>query len=158
MGWKRLLFGRSTTLGRVACVSVVRNTFHGGRRTKARKPTIPYLVLTSSIFISNVNGREPFIGTAVVAARELGWPTSIEGTEQVPQTPPVAWNYSDKIDVEFGGPGPVLGTKASAVINLEKDQVFELVLQNTRALNGAAYVYFCFCSIVVVSVIRLLCC
>jgi hypothetical protein len=85
---------------------------------------------------------EPFIGSVVMAARELGWPTVIEGAESVPPTPPVVWNYSNVVDIEFGGPGPVLGTKASAVINLEKDQVFELVLQNTRALNGVAYVLF----------------
>jgi hypothetical protein len=111
------------------------------------------------VYNSNVNGMEPYIGTVALAARELGWPTSIEGTEQVPPAPLVAWNYSDKIDVEFGGPGPVLGTKASAVINLEKDQVFELVMQNTRALNGVAYVYsFVFCSIRVLVVVVVVCC
>jgi L-ascorbate oxidase len=86
--------------------------------------------------ISDVKPSEPLIARAVRLARENGWPTNLGDTYlDVPQLPPTTWNYSDLID---NGPGPNLGESGTAVIRLKEGQVFEIVLQNVRALNGAA--------------------
>jgi L-ascorbate oxidase len=89
--------------------------------------------------ISNVKPvGEPLIGRAVRTARELGWPANL-GDEYIdmPQTPPTIWNYTELV-TDPEGPGRALGHQGVAVIKLSEGDVFELVLQNARALNGAA--------------------
>jgi len=85
------------------------------------------------------NGLEPLIGHAVNQARSLGWPLAngLEGTSQMPFTPPTIWNYTEPVDA-VGGPGAALGSQAETIVQLEQGQVFEFVLQNARALNGVA--------------------
>ncbi len=86
--------------------------------------------------ISDVKPVEPLIARAVRLARENGWPTDLgEEYLDIPQLPPTIWNHSALID---DGPGPTLGDQGTAVIRLKEGQVFEIVLQNARALNGAA--------------------
>jgi hypothetical protein len=88
--------------------------------------------------ISNYhNNKEPLIGQVTRVAQELGWPTSIPDTVEMTLTPPAPWNYTENVTA-VGGPGPALGTHAQAIVSLTKGQVIELVLQNARALNGAA--------------------
>lgn len=80
----------------------------------------------------------PLLWRASMSSRELGWPSSIPNTMEIPRNPPVTWNYSGLVATSAGGPGPTLGHVAEAVIPLKLGQVFELVLQNARALNGVA--------------------
>lgn len=87
--------------------------------------------------ISSVHAGEPIIGRAVETARTLGWPKPIPDTVELPATPPVVWDYTTPV-ASPGGPGRGLGRLAEAIISIEKGQVFEFVLQNTRALNGVA--------------------
>jgi Multicopper oxidase len=87
--------------------------------------------------ISMILGNEPLIGKATETARLLGWPAQINGTVDVPLTPPLVWNYTQNVS-DPGGPGKPLGTLSEPVIQLMEGEVFELVLQNARALNGAA--------------------
>jgi hypothetical protein len=81
--------------------------------------------------------RELSLAPAVRAAQALGWPTDIPETEKVPMNPPFTWDYTGHVQYP-GGPGPVAGLLAQAVVQFEEDQVIEIVLQNARALNGAA--------------------
>jgi L-ascorbate oxidase len=87
--------------------------------------------------ISNIHGPEPIIGPVVELAKVLGWPSSIPETQAVPLDPPFVWNYTDLVN-STGGPGPALGSQAQAVMQFVEGEVFEFVLQNTRALNGVA--------------------
>jgi FtsP/CotA-like multicopper oxidase with cupredoxin domain len=82
---------------------------------------------------------DPLIGLAVQESRKLGWPLDgpINGTVDLPRTPPVDWNWTLPVQDE-GGPGENLGSQEAAVIRLTKGTVVEFVLQNLRALNGAA--------------------
>lgn len=88
--------------------------------------------------ISNIITPEPLIGRAVRVAGEMGWPADLGGvTVDMPNVPPTIWNYTEPVTSE-GGPGRALGRQGTAVIRLNEGDVFELVLQNTRALNGVA--------------------
>ena len=88
--------------------------------------------------VSNIPSAEPLIGMAVRAAKLNGWPTELgEDVIDIPQLPPFAWNYTMPV-VDPGGPGPKLGQHGVAVIQVSEGDVFELVLQNARALNGVA--------------------
>lgn len=87
--------------------------------------------------ITNTKGPVPLIGSAVTTSRELGWPVEIPDTLLVPETPPFTWNYTEQVQ-EPGGPGSAVGTRGRSIISLEEGQVFEIVLQNARALNGVA--------------------
>lgn len=92
--------------------------------------------------VSFVNPTEPLIGIAVQESRQLGWPLDgpLTGTVDLPQNPSVAWNWTEPVTDE-GGPGGNLGTQETSVIRLTRGQVVEFVLQNVRALNGAAEVH-----------------
>ena len=90
--------------------------------------------------ISSYPGSDPIIGRAVKTAQLMGWPAPIEGTVDLPLEPPFAWNYSALV-LDPGGPGKALGTLAQPVVQLKQGQVFEFVLQNSRAINGAAEVH-----------------
>jgi hypothetical protein len=83
-------------------------------------------------------GPRPLIERAVTASEEFGWPTDIPDTIDMTTEPPVVWNYTGLIGVDSGGPGASLGTYSEAVVRLEEGDVVEFILQNTRALNGAA--------------------
>ena len=85
--------------------------------------------------VSNIPHGEPLISKAVRAVKELGWPTELEDSVEMPLDPPFVWNYTMPV-WEAGGPGPVVGSQAEVNIYLEEGQVFELVLQNARALNN----------------------
>jgi Multicopper oxidase len=97
----------------------------------------PQLLRWAMNNISMKLGSEPLIGKATDTARLLGWPAPINGTVDVPFTPPFTWNYTLNV-TDLGGPGKPLGTLGESVIQLMEGEVFELVLQNARALNGAA--------------------
>jgi L-ascorbate oxidase len=102
--------------------------------------------------ISYTKTANPLIGSAVAQSRILGWPldATMEGTVDMPKTPPTTWNYTgpvvyssseeeETIDIsEDSRPGPNLGSDATVVIRAEKGQVIEIVFQNARALNGVA--------------------
>ena len=99
--------------------------------------------------ISSTKTANPLIGSAVAQSRILGWPldTTMEGTVDMPKTPPTTWNYSGPVvyspeetinNSEDSRPGPNLGSEETAVIRAEKGQVIEIVFQNARALNGVA--------------------
>jgi L-ascorbate oxidase len=90
--------------------------------------------------ISNIRGSEPIIESVVLLAKEVGWPSSVPETEAVPLDPPFVWNYTELVN-STGGPGPALGSQAQAVVQFEEGEIFEFVLQNTRAINGAAEVH-----------------
>jgi Multicopper oxidase len=87
--------------------------------------------------ISYAQGSSPIIGKAVETARVLGWPAKIEGTVDVPLDPLIVWNYTEPVDGP-GGPGAALGSLNEAVVMFKEGEVVEFVLQNARALNGAA--------------------
>ena len=76
------------------------------------------------------------IAKAVSAAKLLGWPTELEDSVTLSDNPPFVWNYTLPVSEE-GGPGPAVGSQQEVNVYLEKDQVFEFVLQNARALNNA---------------------
>jgi hypothetical protein len=97
----------------------------------------PELLVWAVNNISNIKGSEPLIAPAVRAAQALGWPTDIPETEKVPMNPPFTWDYTGRVQ-DPGGPGPAVGSLAQAVVQFEEGQVVEIVLQNARALNGAA--------------------
>ena len=86
--------------------------------------------------VSNVPHAEPVIAKAVSAAKLLGWPTELEDSVTLSDNPPFVWNYTLPVSEE-GGPGPAVGSQQEVNVYLEKDQVFEFVLQNARALNNA---------------------
>jgi len=83
---------------------------------------------------------EPLIMTSVVTAKELGWPSPIEGTVDVPEAPPLTWNYSDTV-FEENGPGVTAGSREPLVLRLTKGEVVEFIMQNTRALNNVSEVH-----------------
>ena len=87
--------------------------------------------------ISNIPDSEPLISKAVRTAKELGWPTQLEGSVEMPVNPPFVWDYTKPV-LDAGGPGPAVGSLAEVNVYFEKGQVFEFVLQNARALNGVA--------------------
>ena len=74
---------------------------------------------------------QPLIGMAVAAAKENGWPTEIPGTIDMPQDPPTPWNYTLP-DGSPGVPGPNAGAVGLTVIRLNKNQVIDIVLQNSN--------------------------
>lgn len=84
-----------------------------------------------------MHGSSPLIGLAYETSRQLGWPTTIEHTMELPTVPPFAWNYTSKVN-ETGGPGKSLGYLAESVVPLKEGEVVEIVLQNARAINGVA--------------------
>jgi FtsP/CotA-like multicopper oxidase with cupredoxin domain len=99
--------------------------------------------------ISNTKTVNPLIGTAVAQSRNLGWPldTAMEGTVDMPKTPPKTWNYTGPVvysseetidNSEDSRPGSYLGSEETNVIRAEKGQVIEIVFQNARTLGGAA--------------------
>jgi len=88
--------------------------------------------------MTNIKGKEPLIGSAVATARELGWPSDIPDTQLLPKDPPVAWDYTQVVDTEAGGPGPKVDTEGQIVLQVSEGDVIEIVLQNARALNGVA--------------------
>ena len=98
---------------------------------------VPTLLRWAMNNISNLHHSTPLIGKAVLASRNLGWPTSIEETLDVPYLPSLAWNYSDLVNVS-GGPGPILGSYVESIVQFNDGQVVEFVLQNALSLNGAA--------------------
>jgi Multicopper oxidase len=87
--------------------------------------------------ITDIKGKAPLIGTAYAAAKQLGWPTNVPGTLLLPQTPPFVWNYTNNVTAA-GGPGRKVGTVGQVIIQVKQGDVVEIVLQNARALNGAA--------------------
>jgi FtsP/CotA-like multicopper oxidase with cupredoxin domain len=87
--------------------------------------------------ISNVHGHSPLIGRVAESARNLGWPADVEDTVDIPLTPPFVWNYTDLVNTT-DGPGAPLGTLKESIIKAKDGDVIEIVLQNARALNGAA--------------------
>jgi L-ascorbate oxidase len=87
--------------------------------------------------ISNMHGSETTIGKATEAARVLGWPVSLDGTMDMPATPPFVWNYSNPV-LDAGGPGKPLGFLTESIIPIKEGEVVEFVLQNARAINGVA--------------------
>jgi len=81
---------------------------------------------------------EPLMARALRLSRELGWPADLgEGVIDMPKMPPFTWNYTASL-TDPGGPGGNLGQTGTTVIRLSKGQVFDIVLQNALALNGAA--------------------
>ena len=87
--------------------------------------------------MTNIKGGTPLIGAAFDTSRRLGWPSEIPDTHILPKTPPFKWDYTQDVN-DPGGPGPAVGVQGQIVIDLQKDQVVEIVLQNARALNGVA--------------------
>ena len=85
--------------------------------------------------VSNVPHADPLIAKAVSAAKLLGWPTELEDSVTLTETPPFVWDYTTPVWDE-GGPGPAVGSQQEVNIYLEEGQVFEFVLQNARALNN----------------------
>lgn len=77
---------------------------------------------------------EPLIVTAYTAAKN-GWPVPVEGTVDLPEKPPVPFNYSSPV---WEGPGPNVGSQGNLVLRLKKGDVVELVFQNTLALNNVS--------------------
>lgn len=72
---------------------------------------------------------EPLIQMAVRAAKENGWPTEIPGTIDLPRDPPTPWNYT----VSVGSSSvPNAGAVGVSVIRANKDQVIDIVLQNSN--------------------------
>jgi FtsP/CotA-like multicopper oxidase with cupredoxin domain len=87
--------------------------------------------------ITDIKGKVPLIGAAYDAASKLGWPTNVSGTVLLPPTPPFVWNYTNNVTAE-GGPGAKVGSEGNVIIKAKQGDVVEIVLQNARALNGAA--------------------
>jgi FtsP/CotA-like multicopper oxidase with cupredoxin domain len=87
--------------------------------------------------MTNVLGKEPLIGAAYIAAKNLGWPSDISNTQLLPETPPVTWDYTTEV-LAAGGPGAKINNEAEIIVPLIKGDVVEIVLQNARALNGVA--------------------
>jgi FtsP/CotA-like multicopper oxidase with cupredoxin domain len=87
--------------------------------------------------VTTIKPAEPLIGQAVNTAQTFGWPTSIVDTVEIPQEPPVTWDYDTSVK-DAGGPGEVVGIQGVAVASFIEGQVIEFVLQNARALNFAA--------------------
>jgi FtsP/CotA-like multicopper oxidase with cupredoxin domain len=88
--------------------------------------------------ISNVHHSTPLIGMAFEASRLLGsWPAEIDDTIVLPSEIPYVWDWTMKVN-ETGGPNGALGYMGESVILLNDGEVVEIVLQNARALNGAA--------------------
>lgn len=86
---------------------------------------------------TDIKGKGPLIGSALIAARKSGWPTEIAGTQLLPVDPPFTWNYTEAVDLE-GGPGAKVDSEGQIVMQLVEGDVVEIVLQNARALNGVA--------------------
>mmetsp|Transcript_1948 Transcript_1948/g.2989 ORF Transcript_1948/g.2989 Transcript_1948/m.2989 type:complete len:508 (-) Transcript_1948:218-1741(-) len=78
---------------------------------------------------------EPLITMAYKAAKEGGWPVDIEGTVDLPEYPSTIFDYTKPL---LEGPGQFVGSEAPLVLKLVKDEVVELVFQNTRALNNVS--------------------
>jgi L-ascorbate oxidase len=87
----------------------------------------------SSTTVTTVS--EPIIVTAYTAAKLKGWPVPVEGTVDLPEEPPVPFNYSSPV---WEGPGPNVGSQGNLVLRLKKGDVVELVFQNTLALNNVS--------------------
>lgn len=79
---------------------------------------------------------EPLIGMAVKAAKKNGWPTTIPGTIDMPQNPPITWNYTLSAQSNSN-----VGDIGTSVIRANKDDVVEIILQNTWDLNGVSDVH-----------------
>lgn len=88
--------------------------------------------------VTTVYPSVPLITTAHDAAVTAdAWPTPIPGTIEMPEMPPFTWNYTESVHDE-GGPGvDVENYGRTAVMSLVKGDVVDIVLQNSRALNGA---------------------
>jgi len=73
---------------------------------------------------------------AVHADGSASWPeTEIEGTVVVPDSPPNTWNYTEPVQDSVG---VFNGDRGSAVLKAMDGEVIEVVMQNSRALNGVA--------------------
>ena len=89
--------------------------------------------------ISNTPEPEPLI---VKARRTAQTDTlaAIPDTVDISETPPVVWNYTDLVDAE-AGPGIYLEDITPLVLRLQTGDVVDIVMQNSRALNGVAEVH-----------------
>lgn len=98
---------------------------------------VPTLLRWAMNNISTIHAHDPLIGKAVDTARNLGWPSSIEDTVEVPKDIPFTqFDWTGNITGP-DGPGAPLGTMEESIMQFTKDEVVEIVLQNTRSLNGA---------------------
>jgi FtsP/CotA-like multicopper oxidase with cupredoxin domain len=89
--------------------------------------------------ISNTPEPEPLI---VKARRTAQTDTlaAVPHTVDISETPPVTWNYTDLVDAG-GGPGIFLQEIMPLVLRLQKGDIVDIIMQNSRALNGAAEVH-----------------
>jgi FtsP/CotA-like multicopper oxidase with cupredoxin domain len=89
--------------------------------------------------VSNAFSAEPVLVTAYDAVRADGaaiWPdTNIPNTVTVPDQPPTIWNFTETLQDE--GVSIFNEERGVAVYKFVKGDVVDVVLQNSRALNGA---------------------
>ena len=83
---------------------------------------------------------EPIISSAYDASNTndaMPWPnTEVPGTVVVPDGPPTPWDYSQRVQDTVVG--EYNGQRDPSYIALTEGELVEVVLQNARALNGAA--------------------
>jgi hypothetical protein len=88
----------------------------------------------------SVTSPEPLLEVAVRAAKENGWPTEIPGTINMPLNPPTVWDYTLPTGSP-GVPGPNVGAVGTSVIRLNKNDVLEIIFQNTYDLSNVSDVH-----------------
>jgi hypothetical protein len=88
----------------------------------------------------SVTSPDPLLEVAVRAARENGWPTEIPGTINMPLNPPTTWDYTLPTGSP-GVPGPNVGAVGTSVIRLNRNDVVEIIFQNTYDLSNVSDVH-----------------
>jgi len=89
--------------------------------------------------ISNFPEPEPLIVKARRTAQS-DMLAAVPHTVDISDAPPTTWNYTDLVDNE-SGPGIFLQDVMPLVLRLQKGNVVDIVMQNSRALNGVAEIH-----------------